>query len=547
MGAGASISPRDDAFAGPRAAIAAAWPQILDKAGARAEAEDAIETGLWAHAPSEVLVTLYEAEGLPKRDFGGASDPYVKLALGGASKETEAVGNDPNPDFKEATFAWETTATTLELDVMDKDWASADDSLGSALIARSPRGYVSDESQRRRGCDSPWRRVATRAAAGTCALDRRVSQVLDGPGSDEPFTVDLSTVNAFQPGSLTLSWRRTLKAAEDAPPGPSADASAEDAVKWVEAAVSSLPEAARVVAAADVAAAFERFVVDAEKEAAWAASVDDAAAATSEEAAAAAKAAEAFRAASVEAARLEAVAADRETREALAARRFDKSAEAAEAAKREAEKTRLKDDAEKQDARRAKFASQKNDASQKAAELRRNAAAAAADAAAAASKAAAAAAKANSMPVVRKEIRTLSPTELDRFAAALKKMMEATDGPGSSEYARVAGYHGWPGASPAWRFLSRGRRVASPSRSVASRRRLGASRRVEASRRDRAPASQAIRSTARASARTGGSRSLAGTGRTSWRSRPRCRTRTGRWATTAGSAFRTGTRFIGLR
>ena len=48
-------------------------------------------------------------------------------------------------------------------------------------------------------------------------------------------------------------------------------------------------------------------------------------------------------------------------------------------------------------------------------------------------------------PVVRKEIRTMSPEEQTRYALAIKKMMEDTNGPESSEFFRLAGYHGWPG------------------------------------------------------------------------------------------------------
>ena len=48
-------------------------------------------------------------------------------------------------------------------------------------------------------------------------------------------------------------------------------------------------------------------------------------------------------------------------------------------------------------------------------------------------------------PVTRKEIRMMSPEEQQRYAAAVKKMMENTSGPESSEFFRLAGYHGWPG------------------------------------------------------------------------------------------------------
>ena len=47
--------------------------------------------------------------------------------------------------------------------------------------------------------------------------------------------------------------------------------------------------------------------------------------------------------------------------------------------------------------------------------------------------------------VVRKEVRSLSRREATRFHAALLEMMRNTSGgPETSEYFRIAGYHGWP-------------------------------------------------------------------------------------------------------
>eukprot|EP00928_Gymnodinium_smaydae_P030757 TRINITY_DN22780_c0_g1_i1.p1 TRINITY_DN22780_c0_g1~~TRINITY_DN22780_c0_g1_i1.p1 ORF type:complete len:1085 (-),score=111.19 TRINITY_DN22780_c0_g1_i1:65-3229(-) len=46
--------------------------------------------------------------------------------------------------------------------------------------------------------------------------------------------------------------------------------------------------------------------------------------------------------------------------------------------------------------------------------------------------------------VVRKEIRKMPRHEQEHFALAVRKMMENTAGPGTSEYFRLAGYHGWP-------------------------------------------------------------------------------------------------------
>ena len=43
---------------------------------------------------------------------------------------------------------------------------------------------------------------------------------------------------------------------------------------------------------------------------------------------------------------------------------------------------------------------------------------------------------------IRKEIREMSEQELDRFWKAINKMCENTNGPGTSEYFRIASYHG---------------------------------------------------------------------------------------------------------
>eukprot|EP00928_Gymnodinium_smaydae_P078047 TRINITY_DN6164_c0_g2_i1.p1 TRINITY_DN6164_c0_g2~~TRINITY_DN6164_c0_g2_i1.p1 ORF type:complete len:1025 (+),score=171.15 TRINITY_DN6164_c0_g2_i1:55-3129(+) len=48
------------------------------------------------------------------------------------------------------------------------------------------------------------------------------------------------------------------------------------------------------------------------------------------------------------------------------------------------------------------------------------------------------------VPVVRKEIRKMPLDEQRRFVTALRKLFENKNGPGTSEYFRIAGYHGWP-------------------------------------------------------------------------------------------------------
>eukprot|EP01006_Ploeotia_vitrea_P051524 TRINITY_DN67571_c7_g10_i1.p1 TRINITY_DN67571_c7_g10~~TRINITY_DN67571_c7_g10_i1.p1 ORF type:complete len:1088 (-),score=194.31 TRINITY_DN67571_c7_g10_i1:193-3186(-) len=57
-------------------------------------------------------------------------------------------------------------------------------------------------------------------------------------------------------------------------------------------------------------------------------------------------------------------------------------------------------------------------------------------------------AKASGRPIqlaLRKEINHMTPAEQQRFMNAVFKMMENTHGPETSEFFRLAGYHGWPG------------------------------------------------------------------------------------------------------
>ena len=62
----------------------------------------------------------------------------------------------------------------------------------------------------------------------------------------------------------------------------------------------------------------------------------------------------------------------------------------------------------------------------------------------AAAKAAAEAAAAAGRAVTRQNVNRMSKPDLDRFVAALKRMMENERGDGTSEFARIAGYHGYP-------------------------------------------------------------------------------------------------------
>ena len=69
-------------------------------------------------------------------------------------------------------------------------------------------------------------------------------------------------------------------------------------------------------------------------------------------------------------------------------------------------------------------------------------------------------------PVVRREIRRMGRDDQGRFLAALRTMMQddraGRSGDESSEFFRIAGYHGWPGDGRGNAYLQREPNPQSP-------------------------------------------------------------------------------------
>ena len=225
MGAGASSALQDSAFAEEGGAILDAWPRIPLAKRTQAHAAAAAALDAAVESSYDVTVTLYGANDLPKTDGSrGISDPYVILQVGDAEQQSEYVKNDLDPNFGEVQFTFANTrASTLQVRVMDKDWSNSDDPLGDATLP-----FV--------GLGAP----------------------------STPLTLDLSTVRALPPGSITLAWSRAPTSHETIPAPPAIDADASDVVEWVSEALNVLPEAARATVVEKVVEAYASRAVEAE-------------------------------------------------------------------------------------------------------------------------------------------------------------------------------------------------------------------------------------------------------------------------------------------
>ena len=117
------------------AAAAAVGPILrLDFAAMQASEE--------AKVRGTLVVRVRDASGLRAADRGGTSDPYVKLKLGGAKRQT-AIMLSLNPRWDERHEFSGTlgalAAEVLALYVKDHDAMSFDDLLGAARLPLAPR------------------------------------------------------------------------------------------------------------------------------------------------------------------------------------------------------------------------------------------------------------------------------------------------------------------------------------------------------------------------------------------------------------------------
>ena len=132
-----------------------------------------------AAPPPYVKVTVVKAENLPKADFTGKCDPYVKCRLEGTSMQTRVVANTYDADFdEEFVFEW-AGRQTLSIELWDHDRSSRDDLLGAASLD------LHDALRR----DSIWLNI----------LDSKDRSVVGK--SKQPTRVQLRVVPAKPPGS----------------------------------------------------------------------------------------------------------------------------------------------------------------------------------------------------------------------------------------------------------------------------------------------------------------------------------------------------------
>jgi len=81
-----------------------------------------------------VQLEVISGHGLPSKDIGGLSDPYVKVSIEGQTEQTKVKKNDLNPEWGEK-FEWRFFKNPKEIkfEVLDKDMTS-DDYIGSAVF-----------------------------------------------------------------------------------------------------------------------------------------------------------------------------------------------------------------------------------------------------------------------------------------------------------------------------------------------------------------------------------------------------------------------------
>ncbi|KAL4537133.1 hypothetical protein Ndes2526B_g04958 [Nannochloris sp. 'desiccata'] len=81
-------------------------------------------------------ITIRGAKGLKSADmFGGKSDPYCIVSVGGSSARTPTIqdNNDPTWEHKALLFVQNLKSQRLNVRVLDEDFANSDDLLGSGM------------------------------------------------------------------------------------------------------------------------------------------------------------------------------------------------------------------------------------------------------------------------------------------------------------------------------------------------------------------------------------------------------------------------------
>lgn len=100
--------------------------------------EDALEV-------YDVQLQILSGQGLPSKDIGGKSDPFVKISIAGQRAQTKVVKNSLDPEFNESfSFRFFSNPRSLRFEVMDEDKLSNDKmgavdfDLGEMLSSRQP-------------------------------------------------------------------------------------------------------------------------------------------------------------------------------------------------------------------------------------------------------------------------------------------------------------------------------------------------------------------------------------------------------------------------
>jgi hypothetical protein len=85
-------------------------------------------------------ITLVEGKDLIACDFGGTSDPYCKLVLGGQACKSKCINATLTPVWNEQlTLCWDGTSA-LFLECWDSDTFSADDPMGQGIVELGAEG-----------------------------------------------------------------------------------------------------------------------------------------------------------------------------------------------------------------------------------------------------------------------------------------------------------------------------------------------------------------------------------------------------------------------
>jgi len=87
---------------------------------------------------SELKLEVLEAKNLKAGDIGGTSDPYCNIKFDDKTEKTSTIKSTVNPVWNEKfKFAVKTGNEILEIDIMDYDFMSTDDSIGKVKVPLS--------------------------------------------------------------------------------------------------------------------------------------------------------------------------------------------------------------------------------------------------------------------------------------------------------------------------------------------------------------------------------------------------------------------------